>query len=108
MSIPTEDHGVLLATGWEFAFKGTGSQFGTHGVRRVAVYDLSLIVARLAGKSTKLCGCQGFGDCEKDHVSDAIDFAEFNILGAYLGDGMPVFLTPRSWDEWQKDMEELS
>jgi hypothetical protein len=41
-------------------------------------------------------------------VSDAIDFAEFNILGAYLGDGMPVFLTPRSWDEWQKDMEELS
>lgn len=42
---------------------------------------------------------------ECDHIGEAIEFAEFNILSAYVGQGMPVFMTRKTFAEWQEEVD---
>ena len=94
--------GTLLAVGWEDQFLGTASQFTTAGIRRVAVYDLVAILAKLANEAQAMCK-KHTEEC--DHIGEAIEFAEFNILGAYVGQGMPVFMTRKTFAEWQEEVD---
>ena len=94
----------MLAVGWEDEFIGTASQFTVGGIRRVAVYDLVRIIAKIANEAAAACTSKDKGDC--DHISEAVDYAEFNILGAYMGPGMPVFLTLKSFREYTDEVEE--
>ena len=94
--------GTLLAVGWEDEFLGTASQFTASGIRRVAVYDLVAILAKLANEAQAMC-LEHTQEC--DHIGEAIEFAEFNILGAYVGQGMPVFMTRKTFAEWQEEVD---
>jgi hypothetical protein len=96
------DQGTILAVGWETEFVGTAVQYTPDGILRVAVYDLVAILAKLANESRAACKDHS-SDC--DHITDAIEFAEFNILGAYIGPGMPVFLTRKTFGEWQEEVK---
>jgi hypothetical protein len=96
------DQGTILAVGWETEFVGTAVQYTPDGILRVAVYDLVAILAKLANESRAACKDHS-SDC--DHITDAIELAEFNILGAYIGPGMPVFLTRKTFGEWQEEVK---
>ena len=69
-----EDETVLLADGLESAFMGIGRQF-THPV---AIYSY---------KKTLKC-LKGMGMTRED----AIEYFDYNIAGAFVGDQTPVFL----------------
>ena len=69
-----EDETILLADGLESAFMGIGRQF-THPV---AIYSY---------KKTLKC-LKGMGMTKED----AIEYFDYNIAGAFVGDQTPVFL----------------
>ena len=69
------DPDTLLAGGFEEAFVGYGTRF-THGV---AVYSKRKCLEVLV---------------ERDEMSrdEALEFFDFNVSGAYVGENTPVFL----------------
>jgi hypothetical protein len=70
-----DDEKILLADGLESAFMGIGRQF-THPV---AIYSYKKVIKILM----------------RDHQMDkeeAIEYFDFNIAGAFIGDQTPVFL----------------
>lgn len=66
---------ALVADGFEEALIG----FGTRFVSPIAVYDLAKCINILV---------------ERDGMSDdeAIEYMDYNVLGAYMGESTPVFL----------------
>ncbi len=66
---------MLLATGFEQAFIGVGTQF----TKALAVYDLEKMIEILM---------------KRDGMShdEAEEFIEFNVTGAWVGEMTPVFL----------------
>lgn len=66
---------VLYAVGFEDALIGVGTQF----TQPMAVYDWDQCVEILMTRD---------GMTEED----AVDFMEFNVTGAYVGKGTPVFV----------------
>tara|TARA_Y100000593_G_C4200508_1_gene281629 strand:- start:450 stop:656 length:207 start_codon:yes stop_codon:yes gene_type:complete len=64
---------MLLADGFEKAFIGTGQQFN----KELAVYDYDKCIEILA---------------EDMSYEEAVEYFEYNVTGAYVGEGTPVFL----------------
>ena len=79
--------GVLLADGFDDALIG----FGTHFNTPVAIYDWHKCVDMLYQQAVEACTDQE----ECDHMSEAIEFMDFNTTGAWVGEGTPVFLRVR-------------
>jgi hypothetical protein len=73
------EDGTMLADGFEKALVGFGWQFN----RELAIYDYDKCVEILMERD----------EMDRD---DAIEFMEFNVLGAWVGEGTPVFLHMRS------------
>jgi hypothetical protein len=97
-----EEDEVLLADGWEDCFIGTGSVFaGSAGLRRVAVYDLPKMIDKLIKESSANCADQ----CECDHYGEAVEYLEFNVLGAYVGPNTPVYVTPNTLEDALAELE---
>lgn len=72
------DEACLLGEEYDDALVGTADLWlPERGQVRVACYDGNRIVDILAREMS--------GD-------DAMEFAEFNIMGAYMGEGTPVFV----------------
>jgi hypothetical protein len=67
------DQQILTAVGFDEAFVGIGVQFNTP----VAVYDYVKCIDILA---------------EEMDYEDAIEFFEYNVIGAYVGEQTPIFL----------------
>lgn len=82
-----QDH-IMLADGFEEAFVGIGQQF-THNF---AVYDHGRCVQILM---------------ERDGMTEeeAEEFMEFNVTGAWVGKGTPVFLRPMELSDAQEWIE---
>jgi hypothetical protein len=76
------DDRVRLADGFEDAFMGIGSQFMSY----FAIYDYGKCVQILMQRD---------GMTEED----AEEFMDFNVTGAWVGKGTPVFLRPMSLDD---------
>lgn len=71
------DESVILADGFELAFLGCGYSFsGSY-----AIYHLGNCIEILE---------------QRDGMSydEAEEFIEFNVIGSFVGDRMPVFLVP--------------
>jgi hypothetical protein len=68
------EDGLLVMDGFDDAIMGIGQRFTDHFV----VYDLKKVIAKLME--------QGMSE------EEAIEFHEFNQLGAWVGPGTPVFL----------------
>jgi hypothetical protein len=64
---------ILTAVGFDEAFVGIGIQFGTP----IAVYDYAKCISILAK--------------EMDY-EDAVEFFEFNVISAWVGEQTPIFL----------------
>lgn len=67
---------MLTADGFDKAFLGTGTRAGQGDI---CVYDFDKCVAIL---------------CERDNMEldDAVEYMYFNVVGAYVGEGTPIFL----------------
>jgi hypothetical protein len=57
------------------------------------------------GNSQRTVACYDFGKCvdilmERDHMDqdEAVEFMDFNVVGAYVGESTPVFL-----HDWRKE-----
>lgn len=70
------DENTLYANGFEDALLGIGLQFN----RELAIYDYDKCVDILMSRD----------DMTEE---EAVEFMEFNVVGAYLGTYTPVFLT---------------
>ena len=71
------DESVILADGFELAFLGCGYSFsGSY-----AIYHMGTCIEILE---------------QRDGMSydEAEEYIEFNVIGAFVGDRMPVFLLP--------------
>lgn len=87
MKISKEDIGnlheenpeALLADGLEEAFIGYASRMN---MPPLAVYDMK--------KCREIYRSQGMTEDEAD------EWLSFNVIGAWVGEGTPLFLTPRS------------
>lgn len=66
---------IMMADGFEDAFIGIGTQFNRH----FAIYDREACIKVLM---------------DRDGMSeeDAEEFFEFNVIGAWVGHGTPVFV----------------
>lgn len=73
--ISDEFEGALLADGFEEALVGFGYRFS----HPVAIYDYNRCIEVLMNRD-------GMTD------EEAIEFFDFNVSGAYVGDSTPVFL----------------
>ena len=96
------EEGILLADGWEECFVGFASQFGPSGRVTVAVYDYEKMVDQLIRETSADCA----DNCDCDHFGEAEEYLEFNVLGAYVGPGTPVYLTARSLEEALQELDE--
>ena len=56
----------------------------------VVVYDEDKAINVLREDFQKACGCEGMGEC--DHLAEAVEFFDFNVRLAYVGEGTPVFV----------------
>mgnify|MGYP004459849741 CR=1 FL=1 len=64
---------MLLANGFEKAFLGIGRQFN----KELAVYDYDKCIDIL---TKDMCR------------EDAVEYFEFNVVGAYVGEDTPIFV----------------
>jgi len=69
---------VLFCDGYDDAIIGLGQSFNTYKV----IYDRNKILATLEKEMTE---------------DDAIEFFEFNISGAYVGENTPIFTVDLSY-----------
>jgi hypothetical protein len=70
------ERNILLATGFEKAFLGIATDFAGHDR---AVYDYDKCVDVLM---------------KRDHMTldDACEYMDFNVVGAWVGEGTPIFM----------------
>lgn len=67
------DAKILLADGFEKAFLGIGQQFNTF----FSVYDKNKCINILS---------------KNMNYEEAIEYFEYNVLGAYMGENTPIFI----------------
>ena len=81
-ALSEENPEALKADGFDAAFVGYGYQ---HGSDALAIYDEDKCIKILI---------------ERDDMTEeqAVDYFYFNVKGAFVGDGTPIFMTPRSGD----------
>ena len=85
----TDDReGLFLADGFDTAFIGVGRRCGQPDG---AVYDITAMVALLV---------------KRDGMthSEALEYLEFNTIGAWVGDRTPVYVEPTTLAAW-RDMD---
>ena len=82
LGLQPNDPDILLADGFEDALIGYGTRY-MHGV---AVYSRSKCLEILM---------------KRDGMTDeeALEFFEFNVSGAYVGENTPVFLEDMAYDD---------
>jgi len=80
----------MMADGFEDAFIGIGTQFNRH----FAIYDREACIKVLM---------------DRDGMSedDAEEFFEFNVLGAWVGHGTPVFVRRMVIEDANEVIDEL-
>jgi len=70
---------AMKADGYDDCIVGIGYRCGS---KAVLVYDIDMVVEKIMKRD----GCS---------YDDALDFFEYNIGGAYVGDGTPLFMNRR-------------
>ena len=82
-SLSEENPEAFLADGFEGAFVGYGYACGSNAV---AIYDENKCIEILI---------------ERDEMTQeqAVEYFYFNVKGAFVGDGTPIFMTPRSGED---------
>lgn len=84
------DDKIMLADGFEDAFIGVGTQFNRH----FAIYDRALCIEVLIKND---------GMTE----DEAEEYFEFNVIGAWVGHGTPVFVQRMKMEDAGEVIDEL-
>ena len=71
------DHNLIVADGFDDALVGTVTRFG---MDPVPLYNYHRCIEILV-------------KCDKMTMEDAVEHFEFNVIGAWVGDGTPAFAT---------------
>jgi hypothetical protein len=79
--VPDIDDQTLLADGFEDAFLGVTC--GIHPQEECAVYSRKACIEILMSDGTS--------------YEDAVEYFEFNVAGAYVGERTPIFIT--QWEQ---------
>jgi hypothetical protein len=85
---------ILLADGWEDCILGIGYQFN----KPLIVYSKNKILAKLANQfAADAHDNKEFDDNDsyrgdRDFFLEAMEYYDFNIQGAWFGEGTPVFV----------------
>lgn len=84
---------VLYADGWEDCLVGHGNIFhGNDGPKIVAIYDRTKMVTRMAKEMKEDQVNSGEPESDEDNFwSEADEYISFNVEGAFIQPGMPVF-----------------
>lgn len=83
---PEWAHGAILFDGFEDAFIGYGTQFN----KPFAVYSYTKMIQKMVAEVS--ADCEDTRDCLEDHIGEAIEYLDFNTIGAWLGEGTPIIL----------------
>ena len=86
--------GVLYADGYEDCLVGHGNIFhGSDGPVVVAIYDRTKILQKLADDFIATCDANNPGDTHEEcyHLEEADEYISFNMEGAFIKTGMPVY-----------------
>jgi hypothetical protein len=75
---------ALLADGFEDAIVGVCERFGAVPV---VAYDKGKCIESIIARSDKN------GLTDEEAYEEAVEYFEFNVIGSWVGDGTPVFLT---------------
>ncbi len=81
--ISQDDDELLCADGFEEAFIGVGRRCSRPDV---AVYDVSAMIQVLIARD-------GMSPLE------AVEYLEFNVVGAWVGERTPIYVYPEAWAE---------
>lgn len=89
---------VLYADGWDDCLIGHGTIFhGSDGQKTVAIYDRTKMVERMAREMMEDHANTGARTSElesdEDFYAQADEYISFNVEGAFIQPGMPVFAT---------------
>ena len=79
-ALSRENPEALLADGFEKAFVGYGYAFNG---KALAIYNEEICLDILMER-------------EEMTMEQAVDYFYFNVKGAYVGEGTPIFMTPRT------------
>lgn len=91
--------GVLYANGWDHCLIGHGNIFhGSNGQLTVAIYDREAMVQSLAKEFADQPKSDEDLAEDRDFYSEADEFISFNVEGAYIQPGMPVYALMGSTD----------
>ncbi len=92
--------GVLYADGWDDCLLGHGNIFhGSDGQLTVAIYDRTQMVLKLAKEfmedveANPNNGMSAEENADRDFYAEADEYISFNVEGAYIQPGMPVYAT---------------
>ena len=102
-----EDIAAWKADGFDNCLLGVGEQFGEGGVRYVYIYSKKAIIETIANDIVGEIGERGAvtedqrSELTAQAYDDALEYFNYNIAGAYIGPGMPVFMedTLEDYDE---------
>ena len=84
-----DDTFTLFADGFDDAFIGLGRRNHQY----IAIYSEPLGLSILTKQAYEACEpCMAGLRCLEDHRSEAIEYFEFNVAGAYVGEGTPLWL----------------
>jgi len=104
---------VLYADGWEDCLVGHGNIFhGSDGPLIVAIYDRNKILKRIMDDVIETCNANNPGDTHENcfHYEEADEYISFNMEGAFLKPGMPVYASfqahPGVISDWSIEIED--
>jgi len=87
---------ILLADGFDEAFIGIGQAFTGNPV---AIYDtnkcIDIIMCDIEADESR--------DPEDDVMTMAIEHFEYNVIGSFVGDFTPMFVTPFILDDYKPE-----
>ena len=94
-SVIEKIEGVLYADGWEDCLIGHGNIFhGSNGQLTVAIYDRDKMVKKMAQEIIEQEQSRDQDQAEDfDPYLEADEYISFNVEGAYIQPGMPVYAT---------------
>ena len=80
----------LTVDGFDEAFIGYAERFGQTPYR-LAVYDTNKIISILMTQNMS--------------KEDAWEYFTYNIIGAWVGEGTPIFMTPCNLEEFKEQLD---
>jgi len=103
--IEEQNEEALVADGFDDAIVGTCERFGSGPV---VAYDRDKCIEILANEFSKnddidTYNEQSFNDPDIDLYQQAEEYFEYNVVGSYVGENTPVFITFCPMEEEQND-----